>query len=234
MEESRKRIRRPKPGRTAPLREFSTLFTKPARSAPASAPPDGARTERRQGPSNEDVLHKSVSMGYSVLQEQIDRARRLAQQMSPTLREGGESTDDITRLFRRMLRFSTDFGGLLFDVTEMMTRGSSPGPNGGSSSVAGSKPSANGAGSRLSVEIETPRRSRVTLDLGATGDGDGLLVPGLYAIDGLSPPLTQISFTAGALKVEIPDDQPPGTYTGAIIDDKTHEPRGTLSVRLER
>ena len=230
MDEERKRIRRPKLPRTAPIREFSTfLMDSPYSSSP---PGDGRRrgNDRHNG-AGDDVLQKSVSIGYSVIQEQIHRARRLAQQMTPGLREAGEPADDITQIFRRMMRFSTDFGSLLADVTEMMTRGSSQRAYGGASAGGGSEASS-AASSRICVEIETRLRSRVTLDLGTRASKDGLLVPGLYPLDGEGPPLARIAFADGALRIEIPDDQPPGTYTGAVIDPTTREPCGTLSVRL--
>ena len=74
------------------------------------------------------------------------------------------------------------------------------------------------------------------------------VVPGSRPIDGVDhalhagdekgKPLTEITFVAGGtqqlsvLRIVVPDDQPSGVYTGAIVDMKTGEPGGHLILRL--
>jgi hypothetical protein len=77
----------------------------------------------------------------------------------------------------------------------------------------------------------------VTLDLKLGIDPAKVTTAGLYSLGGDANPLTEISFGLGEgrapeLRVRIPPDQPAGTYSGVIVDLATHEPRGTLSVRV--
>jgi hypothetical protein len=63
------------------------------------------------------------------------------------------------------------------------------------------------------------------------------VAPPLYASDRSLLPLDKLHFvvkegTRPVLVVEVPDDQPLGTYTGAIVDEKTHEPGGSVCVRI--
>jgi hypothetical protein len=34
------------------------------------------------------------------------------------------------------------------------------------------------------------------------------------------------------LRIDVPDTQPAGTYTGVVVDSASNEPRGVVSVRL--
>ena len=183
-----------------------------------------------------DAVAHGARLGYSVIQEQIREGRRVAQQLSQVSLGGDRGGNDIGRLIQRMLNFSTDFGALLVEVTEAMLR-TSGGPDGRREHRPDGKTAShvhNGATTQLSVEIEGRGRSKVTLDLGAKAATGSLAVPALYALDGESAPLTQISFEPHTLRVQIPDDQPAGTYTGVVVDPHTNEPRGTLSVELNR
>ncbi len=62
-------------------------------------------------------------------------------------------------------------------------------------------------------------------------------MPPLYASDRKLAPLEKIHFLVKGeaqpvLVIEVPDDQPAGTYAGAIVDEKTHEPGGDICVRV--
>jgi hypothetical protein len=65
-----------------------------------------------------------------------------------------------------------------------------------------------------------------------------LITLGLRAVDEHKPPLNDIVFmpdgTGGGvkLKISIPDNHPPDTYSGVIVNRSTGEMQGTLSVRI--
>lgn len=202
---------------------------------------DGGRSfNGRPGRVPLDVLDQSVKLGYSVIQEQIRQGRLVAQQMSRFSGDAHPTAGtDMNDLFRRMLHFSTDFGALLADLTETVMRtsrvngngrdaGAPPDPRAESDAAVGPNGPA-----RLSVEIEARGRAKVLLDLGgAAASGGRLRVPGLYSLDGTGPPLTDVSVEPHSVRIRVPDDQPPGTYAGVIVDKETQEPKGTLSIRL--
>jgi hypothetical protein len=61
---------------------------------------------------------------------------------------------------------------------------------------------------------------------------------GLRAVDPGKPPLTEVAFIAAqghgppTLRILVPDDQPPGIYSGVIVDRESGETRGTLTVGI--
>ncbi len=240
MTRTSRRLSRPKPERTGPIRDFSGLLKRPERGddRPASAASqDGSE---RVG-AHADAVSESVRLGYAVIQEQIRQGRRIAEQFSGGARALGAS-DGLAHLFQRMLNYSIDLGALFADMMEVTTgmataadRRAAPFANG----RPGGKDRSDGRGAAaISVEIEASRPIKVTLDLRPRGNGSALAVPGLFALNGDSVPLTGIAFTAigdgaaPALRIKVPQTQTPGTYTGAVVDAETNEPCGTLSVRL--
>jgi hypothetical protein len=66
-----------------------------------------------------------------------------------------------------------------------------------------------------------------------------LTVAGLHSPDQSLPPITKIAFMASddgtciIARINVPDDQPDGVYSGVVCDDKTHAPLGTLTVRVK-
>jgi hypothetical protein len=238
MPQKRKRITRPKPERSAPLRDFSTILRE--EGPPASdTDKSGAADQNARNDTLTDAVAQGARLGYSVIQEQLQQGRRVAQQWTQLARGGeGGPDNDITRLVQRVLHFSTDLGALLADLAEAAMRKQNGDGARGDAARAGKEPTAdagkNGAGTQICIDIEAPGRSVVMLDLNENAVDARLAVPGLYALDGQSAPLTAISFEPQALQVKIPGDQPAGTYTGVVVDRATNQPRGTLSIRLTR
>jgi hypothetical protein len=65
-----------------------------------------------------------------------------------------------------------------------------------------------------------------------------LVVTALQSPDASLPPIRNISFLAsddGAsiiAMITVPPDQPPGTYSGVVSDEKTHTPLGAMTVKV--
>ena len=36
------------------------------------------------------------------------------------------------------------------------------------------------------------------------------------------------------IRIRIPEDQPPGTYSGLIVEERANRPVGTVTVRVDR
>jgi hypothetical protein len=241
MTKSRRRLSRPEVARTGPIRDFSTLLKEPA-AGNASSPRSDAENGSSAAGVLGDTVSESVKLGYSVIQEQIRQGRRIAQQMSEGALRAAGPNKDLAQILQRMLHFSTDFGALLVDLTETMWRLSSSGePRVDRGSRGDNGPAARDsapAATNMSFDINARRPTKVLLDLRADANAATLGTPGLHALNGDAAPLTEIAFARGArgqmpgLTVRIPDEQPPGTYTGVVVDRETNEPRGTLSIRL--
>lgn len=235
MSEKRTRVRRPTPSRTNPIRDFSTVLQDqpPAANAHADPQPAHVNGERPKTDFLSDTVAQGARLGYAVIQEQIRQGQLIAQQWTQGKRSGNGF--DVSALLQRTMHLSTDLGALLFDVTSAITKnGTSDAQRADGAPAATAGIAANAASARLSVEIEARGHTKVMLDLAAKAIEGHLHVPALYSLDGQNPPMTRITFDGLAMRIEIPDEQPAGTYSGVVVDRRTNEPRGTLSVLLTR
>src|SRR5438128_6977170 len=74
---TKKRVRRPEPDRTGPIRNWSALFGAP----PARAPEDEGAAEARPTSLGEAVS-RSVELGYRVVDEYVRQGQRAAQRLN--------------------------------------------------------------------------------------------------------------------------------------------------------
>lgn len=90
----------------------------------------------------------------------------------------------------------------------------------------------------LTLELESPRRTEVSFDLRPRSLGLPLVVHDLRAPEADKPRITGVALETVpdeerlVLRLRIPAEQPPGIYSGIILDERTSLPRGTLTVRL--
>ena len=90
----------------------------------------------------------------------------------------------------------------------------------------------------LTLELESPRRTEVSFDLRPRSLGLPLVVHDLRAPEADKPRITGVGLETVpdeerlVLRLRIPAEQPPGIYSGIILDERTSLPRGTLTVRL--
>jgi hypothetical protein len=271
------RIRRPSLDRTKPIRHPSALFG--ARGPAAAREPvlDAAASNAAPagGATPQDVVFRSVSLGYSVIDDYIRRGQRAAQE----LRQGTYGADalagDLQDIGARMVQYLSDFTATWAEFLERAggngarearpTRpverparesgaaphhvGGTPAARAGESADAtpiasarsqdspASQPPSSVPQLRVRVELSTRRRAQLALDLKPLPSGCRLTVHALRTTAG-GPRLDQVSFQAGVadtgtIRLCIPDDHPPGTYSGVVIDEESNRPVGTLTVVLE-
>jgi hypothetical protein len=90
----------------------------------------------------------------------------------------------------------------------------------------------------LSIEVDSKRRTEVTVNLNAGSWKTKLEVHDLRSTNRAAPPLGGIEILSLPtqrrllIRVRIPDRQASGTYSGLVVDQKTNVPRGTLSIRI--
>jgi hypothetical protein len=90
----------------------------------------------------------------------------------------------------------------------------------------------------LTLELESPRRTEVSFDLRPRSLGLPLVVHDLRAPEADKPRISGVVLETVPdeerliLRLRIPAEQPPGIYSGIILDERTSLPRGTLTVRL--
>lgn len=230
----RKRLRRPEPVRTAPIRKFSTLLRTEGETPAAS----GFRP-----PHDDDAAAQAVRMGYSVLEEQLRKGRVAAQQVTGGGGAGiGMPAGEPGPIMNRLLRYSTDLLGLYFDFAGMLAQPSMldrMGVGKPASAEAGERAHEGSArGTRLVIEITTKRNSQLTVELWGNAAGAKLAVPALQSLDAEKPPIKGITFAPAVngeparLRIAIPEAVAADLYTGLIVNAESKEYTGTLSVRL--
>jgi len=244
---AKERIRRPKLDRTQPIRSWSTLFDVPPRAPGA----DARRGARGAATSVNDVVSRSVDLGYRVIDEYIRQGQRTAQRIND--RSFGTETvvNDFQEVGTRLAQYASDFAALWIEVMQMATVGGAPrwpagqrpesappdvAPPAAPDAVA--SPAAAYDRARVKIAVASAQLTEVDLDLRPEVTGRRLLVQALRAVHPDHPKLTDVLFEpaqgaeAATLRIRVPAGQPAGVYNALIIDADSSRPVGTLSLRV--
>lgn len=235
------RVKRPRLDRRSPLRSWATLF-----GAPSSEGRGDDEPERRGGV--DDVVSRSVELGYRVIDDWMRQGQRAAQRLGEGPYDATAFTQDAQDLTARIAQHASDLFGLWLKLFEMAAAGGAragmpPGtvagtaPNGGAAHPAASATTA-AAPLAVRVEVTSTIPTQVALDLRPDAAGRRLVVLALRAVDPEAPRLDDVAIGrdgdegAFVARLRVPDDHPAGTYNGLILDEDTSRPVGTLSVRI--
>jgi len=195
-------------------------------------------------------------MGYRVLEDHLRQGRRIAEQLHGGALYGpGSAADDVWEVFQRALRSSEDLVALLFELLRsLMTRRRSspfdpyPGRPPWSPETSGfgpfRHPAGNGYGGspgdartpvRVSVEVDSRRRTQVQLDFRGAAELRAWVPGKLHPVEGeAAAPRIRLSCdtdgTRPYLRVSVPDDHPAGLYQGFLFDRDTQAVCGELRV----
>lgn len=235
----RKRLRRDEPARVAPIRDFSKLYhhsdsmngSNPAKPAK----PGVSRKTRGGGP-----LAEGVELAYSVIEKYIAEGRRTAEGISNQPYSIRAATDNLQGILERVLRFQAEILPLWIESLTTLVK-VDPSRN-GFAAAANAWPHTNGGPHSdtlaVSIEVASLRPVQVSIDLQPNAEADSLLALDLNAVDAKHPTLTDVRFVVddvpGRVKlcVRIQENQPPGIYSGVIVNRDSGETRGTLSIRI--
>ncbi len=247
------RFKRPELDRSEPIRSMTALFGPPRNGAPPRAADAAGASPGKDGVS------RGVDLGYRVIDEYMRQGQSLARTMwSPRLAQETLGSDP-QQLAGRMYQYASDLAGAWLEYMQAMMAQvpASPPPQPGAHAVGGfglgtngktpeAKPPPPPAEARVeaptapsvSVQVSSRRRTEVTVDL-KPGSLDALLsVYDLRARDSALPRISGVAADVSkadhrvTLRIEVPDGQPPGVYTGVIVDEASNLARGTLMVRV--
>jgi hypothetical protein len=215
------RKKRPQPQRSAPRRSF-IQHDHPGEGEQLSSTPEAPP---EIGGIN-DVIGNAVKLGYSVVDEQLQQGRHSARRFREGSYSSADLEDDVTALAGRLVRVAKDAMVAWLDIISAGARlGALPGAG-----LSG--------GGTMPVEVKSARPVQVTLDLRPTSARFAPVVHAVHPTPPGSEPLTDVQFKLGpdgrrcVLAITVPDHLAPGTYTGVVVDRLTHEPGGTLCVRV--
>lgn len=248
---TKERLRRSDPPRSEPIRDWEQLFRQP-QSDNAGKNDTGNGEDRSaqngvNGRGIEDAVTNAVKLGYRIVEEQIRQGKRAAEQVAERPQATSSIGGDVAEFVRRLLQFYTDIGATCFEFIDSLTRN-----KGFTDNVRGwldeglaraeQLQSANNhqadSYQNLPIDVQSTHPTRVALQLSGPATGCQLGVHGLYGLDSSNPPLRAVTFRYATpdepptLCIRIPQDQPADSYTGAVVDMGTNQPRGTLNVTI--
>jgi hypothetical protein len=220
-------------------------------AASAPPPPTAAHGGEEPSSASNDVIARSVELGYRVVDEYMTQGRRAAERLAARPFAPAALAGDAQELGARVVRYASDFVGAWVQLMEATVAAGTQ-PPGTPASPASVPPAAtvaagNGASNSphvatsasVRVEVASLWPTEVWIDLRPEVAHAAVVVQALRAVDPAVPRLDDVAFTNGGndpplFRVRIPPSQPAGVYNGLLIDRETSRPVGTVSVRVTR
>jgi hypothetical protein len=236
---SERKRRHGNPARFGPVRHFANIYSRPGGSnGDANSESPASHQPRHPKGSRSDQVSAGVGLAYRVIEKYLNEGRRVAEQFNRQPHRQGATTRPFQEFVNRMLRYQAELLPLWLDLLGSLTKVDFAGiadPEGSDRRQLRKRASTNG---KVAIELTSSRPIEISFELQEDSESISLVTPGLHALEPRKPTLTDIHFVPRAgrgrskLRVRIPNRQPPGTYSGVIVDRKTGDIRGTLSVRV--
>jgi hypothetical protein len=254
--EPQERVKKQEPGRTQPIRNWGVVFEQPGQAPPRVPPRDTVSHGVEMG---YQVVEEYLRQGQNVARGMWAPAPGsapsgdgLQSQMGALLR----TFADFASLWMGLMGKVTSGGATAREpgVTPPVgtagpfSAGAAPSPAESPRAtppeppVAPASPMAPviqvGAAPGLTLDLDSARRTEVLVDLRPRPFDRTFRVHDLHASEPDLPRIRGVTIEAVpeeervAIRIRIPDGQPPGTYSGIILDERTGLPRGTLCVRV--
>jgi hypothetical protein len=179
------------------------------------------KTAKQEQRSARNIISDAVSVGYRVIEDQILQGRDAAERFRAGTYNAADAEADIKKLLDRVMNLVKELGTAGFELASAAIRD----PRG-----------ATFRGADVVIETRSVKPVQAKCDLRPPSANFVPSVPALYSNDPKAPPLTKIRFDVRdsqlVLVIAVPDDQPSGTYAGAIVDMETNVAGGFISVTI--
>jgi hypothetical protein len=255
-----KRAKRPELDRVSPIRDFSRIFGPAAPGeTPRAKRPGEPRAGRpadigKAVTAGYQVIDEYMRQGEEFARTMYGSAAGESSPLFPFSPPRGSSGGDAQEMAGRLFQVAADFAGAWMDLMQTTTGrggqrpGSEPRPDvpgfdinapPSSAPAPAADPEVARAEQRapLTLQIDSKQRVEVAVDVRSDPAGGPIVAHDLRAIDPALPRIekVQIERTSGeglVIRLRISDKQPPGVYSGVVVDERTNLPRGTISVRV--
>ncbi len=226
------RVRRAMPERAAPQRQWPRAL----RAADSWQPPTRmVNPSAHLKSSATKAKGDGVGLGYQVLEKHMRRASSIAPKSKAVRKAEAGSSIDLQDLVERLARGLAEAAPVFSELINRLGRVAlgDDGRSGGTSGLVN-------ANSRVAIEVNSPRPVRVNLELRPEAERRPLKVYGLYAPGAGKPTIRAVKFvpsvngTAAALRIRLPRLRGGAAYSGLLVDPRSGEPMGIVSVRAAR
>ena len=245
------RIKRPPLDRLQAIRNWSTLFTGAVPSGDAAGSEAGAPERSESAPLN-DVIARSVDLGYRVVDEYVRQGQKAAQRLNQRSYGAQTMAGDVQDLAMRLTQYASDFVGVWLQLVQLAAAGASAAPKtaepavpdapetrpGDAADAPAPSQSTGDQATRVRIAVRSAQPVDVTVDIRPESARRAVIVHALRSADPDAPRLDDVRFEPGSddvaacLSVHVPAGYPPGVYSGLMIDEQTSRPVGTVSVTI--
>ena len=253
---SDERVRRPPMERQGPHRDFANLLGGAGRRPGAEPSAAGAVPGADPAQAGSQFVEQGVRAAYDVIDTYLRQGQRVAQRLGGLSYGPAQLGGNVSEMQARWMRLSTDLMAGWFDLLGLFAESMMP-PNGAPppGPAAGMPPAGTGTGIPpapqpptaapalapepslpVAYEIASSRPAQVYVEFLPGRATDQLASHGLQSLKPAPP--VPVAFRANAARggivvsVQVPDSQPAGLYTAALLDARTGACVGTLSLEL--
>jgi hypothetical protein len=218
--------------------------------------PVSVRDSASPSSSISEEARVGIETAYRVIDEHLQEGRRAAQEQrageaAPAAFAGaagaGIATDSIQEIVAQGMRFYSSLAMSLIKAIanstpqpetahrETAATGLAPAPL----APAPIPRAATASSPSIIVEIASSRMTRVTVDLAPSAATTEFVIGGLHALEADKPALREISLAIEVgsnrpvMRIRVPENQPPGVYSGVILERESGQPRGTVILRID-
>ena len=238
------RLKRPVPVRIKPLRTWDGFLGR--------APAGGKQPGEGSAPSPDDVLARSVELGYRVVDEYVTRGQEAAQRIRRGTYGASDAAQDVQSVAEQLVRTASDFAGAWVEFFALAGRDvkaagmssppAPPAPPPAAEAASEARPESARdearAPLRVRLRVDTVRPVEAMLEMFTVVSEPIALVAhhlrvakGLDRIDGVR--VERGSDGGLVIQVTVPIEQPAGRYIGLVLDDTTNVAVGEITIGID-
>ena len=216
-----------------------------ARAEAVNGAAAGVAIDVDDGPHPDEgvIVRAAVKAAYQVVEDNIQEGRRAAERLGAAAPPLSEPAPNTRTIANRLMHVTKDLGATWVDLIVAVLREpevramldrvtlhdrARPRP----ADAAGATPTP------IVQRISSRKPIEVTLSsLPARSYASPPAITAVYSLNAGVPPIGGVQFglrPGGGLElqIDVADDQPPGTYVGAVVDVDSQKPVGTLAVKV--
>jgi hypothetical protein len=201
----------------------------------------GQSTDKVDDSKVGDIVKHAAELMYRVIDRQIAQGREAAQSIRGGRYTSLRNETDVMHLLQRAVMLTKSLSITGFDVVSAVVKGvrlrpAESGVYTQTTDAACSNTVSRSGASAIAIDSRSKKPLQINYKWNPRAPHFMPAVRKLESADRSSPPIKGVYFTVTSdgrpiLIVDVPEDQPPGTYTGPILDEFSKE-RGSVSITI--